>query len=355
MGLDPREASKIPAQVIGESLQDTGPGTAFRQELSRILRRRAEDRAGAPQIGQLPVLACAAVGGNPLAAGPLTAGWQLVRLAAKLLDDIEDREVETGAGILLNAATGLLFAAPLVLDELSAFLGRDVAHCVSLELQRAMLRAAAGQHADLSGARKETRTEDADTWLEIALAKSGELLGWAAWAGALVGGAGEQARECLREYGVHLGVLLQVADDFYGIWGPGGAGDLAGRQLNLAVCYARLVLDGAGGERVGELGDHPSPEGGEALGDHTGSPLRTGGGSPLRTGSGSPLQSAAADMEEVDQLTQLGAQAFLLATARVQHRQALAALERAGASLKDKEPLVMLLNRVMPVVGSPRI
>lgn len=111
-------------------------------------------------------------------------------------------------------------------------------------LNRAWLWACAGQHADLACQAGLMRL-DLDTWREIALAKSGEPCAWAAWAGALVAGAGEQTLTGYRKFGRHLGVLLQVTDDLHGVWHPKGVSDLTAGRLNLAVCYARSVVETA--------------------------------------------------------------------------------------------------------------
>jgi len=61
-------------------------------------------------------------------------------------------------------------------------------HHLCHALNRAMLRACARQHADLAG-QMGMSDVDPDTWLEIARAKSGGFLAWAAWSGALRAGA----------------------------------------------------------------------------------------------------------------------------------------------------------------------
>lgn len=307
--------------ILRDNLPNTAVATLFRQEFQRVLDRWLENSIGPPNVVQLPALACEAVGGDPRAAVPVTATWQLVRLAAKLLDDIEDRDLNDRLAITLNAATSLIFAAPLVLNELTTNSAHDVAARATMALERAMLRAAAGQHADLNVAQLEERTEDPEAWLEIAEAKSGELLAWAGWAGALVGGADEHTQECLRQYGFHLGVLLQVADDFNGIWGASGATDLARGCLSLPVCYARHVLKGAARSHL------ETRLGQAAKGDRT------------------------AEGEAANMLIQSGAQAYLLAVARVQYRQARLALEQSQA-LTPHHSLIALLDGVMPALAS---
>ncbi len=308
-------------RVLRDNLPNTAVATVFRQELQHILDRWIESSTGPPTIAHLPALTCDAVSGDPSAAVRVAATWQLVRLARKLLDDIEDREADDRLAITLNAATSLIFSAQLALNELTTDSAHDIAWRASVALERAMLRAAAGQHADLAGAQLERKPADPEAWLEIAQAKSGELVAWAGWSGALVGGADEHTQDCLCQYGFHLGVLLQVADDFDGIWGAGGASDLARGCLSLPVCCARRVLSGeARGHFDALLGQ-------AAKGDGT------------------------AEGEAVNILIQSGAQAYLLAVARIQYGQAMSALEQAQA-LTTQHSLVALLDGVMPMLAS---
>ncbi len=308
-------------RILQDNLPNTELETVFRQELQHILDRWAENTTGPPTVAQLPTLTCEAVGGDPSVAVPVVAAWQLVRLAAKLFDDIEDREADDRLALTLNAATSLLFAAPLALNELTRDATHDIAWRASVALERAMLRTAAGQHADLAGTLVERRPADPEAWLEIARAKSGELVAWAAWAGALVGGADERTQECLRQYGSALGILLQVADDYNGIWGAGGAGDLARGCLSLPVCYARLVLSGEARDRFETLFAQAGNDDKEAEG------------------------------EAVKMLNESGALAFVLAVARIRYRHAVSALEQAGQAITTGRSLLALLDGVMPILA----
>ncbi|MEJ2558044.1 MAG: polyprenyl synthetase family protein [Anaerolineae bacterium] len=211
------------ARLIREVLDEGDPGTAYRQQLLTVLDEWAEPDTDIPAINILPRLVYEANGGDSFLAAPVTAAWQLICMAAKLFDDVEDGQLRGDLSEGINLATGLLFLASLVLGDLSdRGVSVERVHALNQTLNRAMLRACAGQHADLAARRTGTTAIDPNTWLEIAQAKSGELLAWAAGAGALVAGANERALACYREYGSHLGVLLQVADDFNGVWGPGG-------------------------------------------------------------------------------------------------------------------------------------
>lgn len=310
------------ARLIREVLDEGDPGTAYRQQLLTVLDEWAEPDTDIPAINILPRLVYEANGGDSFLAAPVTAAWQLIRMAAKLFDDVEDGQLRGDLSEGINLATGLLLLASLVLGDLSdRGVSVERVHALNQTLNRAMLRACAGQHADLAARRTGTTAIDPNTWLEIAQAKSGELLAWAAGAGALVAGANERALACYREYGSHLGVLLQVADDFNGVWGPGGPSDLAAAGLALPVCYALSVVKGPERTRLSGLLE--------------------------RAGQGDEVAEAQAREWLID----LGAQGYLLAVAQIQRQQALAALRRAGPASLAGEQLAALLDRVLPALG----
>jgi geranylgeranyl pyrophosphate synthase len=310
-------APRIILDVLGESTAES----AYRRQLFRVLERWGEPVSDVPAVSRLPGLTCAASGGDPGLAAPVTAVWQLVRLAAKLLDDVEDGTVRDRPALIVNAATGLLSVVQLALGVLSVQLPSGRAHRLCQAFHRAMLRACAGQHADLVAGQCGLAALDPDTWLEVAGAKSGEPLAWAAWAGALVAGADERALAGYRAYGYYLGVLLQAADDFNGVWHPAGAGDLAAGRPTLPVCYALSVTRGEARDRLEMLLRQA------VQGDDT------------------------AEAKARQRLIDLGAQSYLLVVARVRQQQALAALQRAEPAPPADRQLVALLDRVMPALS----
>lgn len=310
------------ARLVREVLGEGDPGTTYRRHLLTALDEWAEPDTDIPTISSLPRLVCEASGGDPFLAAPVTAAWQLVRMAAKLFDDIEDGQLSGDLSEGINLATGLLFLASLALGDLpERAVSVERVHTLNQMLNRAMLRACAGQHLDLAARRTGTTAIDPNAWLDIARAKSGELLAWAAGAGALVAGADECTLACYREYGSHLGVLLQVADDLNGVWGPDGPSDLAAGGLTLPVCYALSVVQGPERIRLSGLLE--------------------------RAGQGDEVAEAQAREWLID----LGAQGYLLAVAQIQRQQALAALRRANPVSPAGEQLAALLDRVLPALG----
>ena len=56
-------------------------------------------------------------------------------------------------------------------------------------------------------------------YLEMIAGKTAAIVRFAAWAGALLGGAGEAAASRWAEFGLALGLGFQIRDDLLGIWG----------------------------------------------------------------------------------------------------------------------------------------
>lgn len=241
----PGEAVRHLTRELLQGELDSGRiGAVYRRQLLQTIERWVEPTTDGPTISVLPTLTCIAAGADPGQAIPVQAAWQMVRLAVKLLDDVEDGDVKDQPAVAINTATGLLSAAQLALEGLATRVAADCIYRMSQALQRSVLRACAGQHLDLVTGQAEKPGADPETWLAVAGAKSGEFLAWAAWAGALAGGADEESTLAhYREYGYHLGVLLQVADDFNDVWCPHDASDLAAGSLTLPVCYALSVTD----------------------------------------------------------------------------------------------------------------
>jgi geranylgeranyl pyrophosphate synthase len=238
----------------------------------------------------------------------------VIHRAAKLFDDVEDGEADHPAKTL-NAGTGLLFVAQLALGKLP----EHQAWPISQALSRAVLHSCAGQHLDLTASHTQT---DPETWLDIARTKSGSLLAWAAWAGAWLAGGDEPTLAGYAKYGSHLGILLQVADDFNGVWGAEGMSDLVSGQLSLPVCYALSILEG------------------QARNDLVALLERAVGGDKT------------AEETAQQQLIGLGAQGYLLVVGRLHRQEALAALHSVkSTSPQSQQALVTLLSQVLPAVG----
>lgn len=304
-------------QLIDRLVRETLHGAPLTEAYATAILQRIERWAGSSttvSVADLPLLICRAVGGTSERAVSVLAAWQMLHIAAKLFDDIEDGDADDPAADL-NLATAVLVTVPLLLATLDA--PPATIQQLTQAAQHTVLVASAGQHADLLAGRAAAASVDPDRWLAIARAKSGALLGWAAWAGAFAGGAAPATLDAARSYGEHLGVLLQIADDFVGIWRPERMSDLTTRHLSLPVCYALSVV---------------APDERAAL--------------------SSLLERAAHDAGSQyaarRRLIELGAQAYMAVTARVFQQHALAALREIAPADALAQPLAALVEDVFP-------
>jgi len=267
---------------------------------------------GTPSL-LLPILCCAAVGGDEDQATAVAAAWFLLYLAARILDDIEDSDAlqttwsAMGTPQAINAATGLIFASQLALARLPR-MGADRERALSLleDFNHTTLRICTGQQADLT----EGSHLCLERYFSIAGAKSGEFFALACRAGALLG-TDEVAP--YSEFGYNLGVLIQMCDDFEGIWNPQGRSDLAAGRRTLPVIYALTVAPPGVRDRLEWL-----------------------------------LVQATSQREAEEEarriITELGAPHYLLIEAQIRRQRAEMALRSTGSSSPAHRQLIALLS-----------
>jgi geranylgeranyl pyrophosphate synthase len=168
---------------------------------------------------------------------PIIAAWQVVRIAAKILDDIEDGDLTVDIPSNLNLSTIYLQLSEILLDHIQR-------HGVSLKradrirsrFSEACLVSCIGQHKDL-------RNQNSDIFcfpsqcIEIAREKSAALFAWACWAGAVAGGLSEKNASRCWNFGFNLGVLVQIADDYRDVWNKKSSTGQV-NTTSLPFCYA---------------------------------------------------------------------------------------------------------------------
>lgn len=222
--------------------------------LERLCRAaRAQDEA--LPLALLAVWSYGAAGGRQEErALPVAAAWRCLHAAGKLLNDAAGHRSSSllpGESVqsLLNTGVSLIFLSQAILSQATA---SGIPHALALELQaafaRAGLRAAAGQQERLR------RGEDL-SWNDyhaVTVMRSGCPLALATRAGALlrwgerpdrdgVKGMMPDYVEGLAEYGHHLGMMLQLADDWNGTWRPTGKSDLALGKRAWPLLYGEML------------------------------------------------------------------------------------------------------------------
>ena len=164
---------------------------------------------------QLPGLCCQAAGGLEEWADEVTLTWLLFYAAADLMDSVQDQDEpdewwrEQGSGAALAAASGLYFTGSFLLDRLNHKAGTSPpASSVGAAFYQAFMVMTSGQYRDLIA---PARTLE-DYW-RLAEAKSGAFFRLACLAGARLGTSDQVALSAYANYGMHLGLLIQVMDD----------------------------------------------------------------------------------------------------------------------------------------------
>jgi geranylgeranyl diphosphate synthase type I len=221
------------------------------------LDRRAVDR-GKRMRPAVALLAAGAAGGEPRAAGPVGAALELLHNFSLIHDDIQDESPTRrhrptvwslwGIGQAINAGDALFAVAHLPLYRLaSSGVTADLRLRLLETFDRMTIAIVEGQTLDLTF---EARSDvSADEYLEMIAGKTAAIVRFAAWAGALLGGANEAAASRWAEFGLALGLGFQSRDDLLGIWGAqeatgkAPADDVRRRKQSLPILILRDRLD----------------------------------------------------------------------------------------------------------------
>jgi geranylgeranyl diphosphate synthase, type I len=206
------------------------------------------------------LLAAGAAGGDPRAAAPVGAAVELLHNFSLIHDDIQDESPTRrhrptvwslwGVGQAINAGDALFAAAHLPLYRLaSSGIAADLSLRLLEAFDRMTIAIVEGQTLDLTF---EARLDvSAGEYLEMISGKTAAIVRFAAWAGALLGGADEAAASRWAEFGLALGLGFQIRDDLLGIWGAqeatgkAPADDVRRRKQSLPILLLRDRLDDA--------------------------------------------------------------------------------------------------------------
>ena len=286
VSLDPRPVVSVPevvsrhAEHVEQYMRQTPLPQATLSGRMAAYQMGWADRDGRPLEGppgklvrpSLCLWACESAGADPELALPFAAAVEWIHNFTLIHDDIQDgdrerRHRETvwsvwGPGQGINAGDALhafAFEQALMPGGHAARRLR-AAHA----LARAVRYLVEGQCRDLS---LEGRLGVSPlSYLRMATAKTGVLLGASMEVGAIVGGARPAVAQRLRRAGELAGVAFQIRDDWLGIWGDpeltgkSKDGDLARRKLTYPVVAGYAVMTGPGRRRFRSL-FHANPSG----------------------------------------------------------------------------------------------
>ncbi len=251
------------AEPVARYLRQRAPDVGTRTGLMAAYHMGWVDAGGRPHDApggklvrpSLCLWACEAAGGDPALALPAAAALEWVHNFTLIHDDIQDGDHERhhrptvwsiwGVAQGINAGDALHAMAFESLLAPGPHPGRRLR--AARALVRAVLEVIEGQCLDLA---LEGRPHcPPASYLRMARAKTGALLGASLQLGAIMGGARPAAVGKLRKAGRLLGLSFQVRDDWLGIWGePALTGksrdcDLGRRKVTypVVVGYAAML------------------------------------------------------------------------------------------------------------------
>lgn len=284
----------------------------------------------------LVLAAARAFGAAPATAIRPAAAVELAHNFTLLHDDVMDRDTtrrhrptawtQFGIPDAILAGDALQALALRLLTEDT----HPAAPAAATRLADCIVELCEGQQADCSFEARDHVT--LAECIQMAVAKTGALLGAACALGALYAGADSEAVEAMNAFGREVGLAFQLVDDLIGIWGdpavtgkPAGA-DLAVRKKSLPV-VAALTSGTPAAEELAAI-YHPHP------------------------GRGSDFSSALAPMDPAqvlaaaDAVDRAGGRVWAHVQAADHMSAAIDHLTRAAPDLEAAEDLLILAELV---------
>jgi geranylgeranyl diphosphate synthase type II len=225
------------------------PGDTFPPEIYSAMRYSLF--AGGKRLRPILCLAAAeALGGRPEDVLPAACALEMIHTYSLIHDDLpamdnDDfrRGVPTshkvyGEGVAILAGDALLTEAFRLLADPGAYQAADAARIVRVVREIAAAAGAGGMvGGQLVDILSEGKPPDYETLLFIHGGKTGRMILAALRTGAILAEAGEAELESLSEYGRHVGLAFQIADDILNVegdpalLGKGTGSDAARRKM----------------------------------------------------------------------------------------------------------------------------
>ena len=183
----------------------------------------------------LPLLTCQAVGGSAELAIPVVAAWLFYNLASDLFDDLVDQDGkqrvwnEWAPGRAMSVGLGLVAAAQICLSHLEteSATQRAIVH----RYGQTMAIAAREQHY-------QERVCSLEAYCKHIVGKTGSVLATVAWSGARLHTKDEVLLNAFYDYGMAVGVMVQLLDDLRDLRPRDRLSDLTASTFTLPVIYA---------------------------------------------------------------------------------------------------------------------
>ncbi len=237
--------------LLAGAVADSDAGPDYRDELHRLIAaaQQAEPPGASPSA--LPLLACAAAGGDPGRAVPIGAAWRGLQLAVRLPGSIE-RSAADSAGArpptpaqLCQLALGLTGAAWRSLERLPVRQQR----AQQPDFLRALLQMSGAHHnADAPGG-----PADLDSYRRLLGIRGGACFALAARAGARCANSSRDMLGLYTQFGHNVGIMLAIADDLSDFRTAVGTGVWTRGKHTLPIVYALQVATAAERSRLEAL------------------------------------------------------------------------------------------------------
>jgi octaprenyl-diphosphate synthase len=197
--------------------------------------------AGGKRIRPLLAVLCSRLcGGTDSGVVSLSIAFEYLHCATLFHDDVIDQAVTRRGKAAVNVAYG----------ETAAILAGDFLHARSMllvgrgggiEALEVFCEATAamvdGEFLQLRNA--SMLSQNHDEYFAVIMGKTARLIGAACEIGALVAGAGVEASQALRNYGLHLGCAFQIIDDLLDYQGDTVS---TGKAVGNDFCEGKMTL-----------------------------------------------------------------------------------------------------------------
>ncbi len=205
--------------------------------LNAYLTRRRGQRV--MYVDLFPTLACLAAGGAPEQAIPVTSGWLLFILAARIFDDLSDGQQLAQEWHNADSQTTLamaLFALGAANSAVTQIPSGEISKEVSRTFNQALALAAKMQHDPTNAS-----CPSVEKYLASIAAKTGLIFAAGAWSGGVVASDTpcQKTLSALYNYGLNVGIMDQIVDDCQDL-----TSDLAQGVWTLPVIYALAKVSG---------------------------------------------------------------------------------------------------------------
>jgi geranylgeranyl diphosphate synthase type I len=214
------------------------------------------------------MLTAEAVGGSAEVAAPIAAAIELLHNFTLIHDDIQDRSPNRrhrptvwriwGDAQAINAGDALFAAAQLALLRTdTAAVPAASLLMLTQEFSRTTISIVRGQVHDLENEGRQGVTPE--DYLVMIGGKTAEIVRYAAWAGAISGGAPLAVAGRMAEVGEALGLGFQIRDDMLGIWGTrdetgkDAVDDIRRRKQSLPILMLRAMASPEDATRLDAL------------------------------------------------------------------------------------------------------